>query len=109
MDEVALPIHLGLFPVGGRRQRHHAKHPRADPLGDRLDRAALACTIAALEDDAHLQALGHHPFLQLDQLDVQPPQLGFIVLAAQSFLLNRCFRCLFLLSLGHWLLPRDSP
>jgi hypothetical protein len=37
----------------------------------RLDGAALAGSIAALEDDAHLQPLVYHPLLQLDQLHMQ--------------------------------------
>ena len=34
-----------------------AKYARAHALGDRLDRAALAGAVAALEDDADLEAL----------------------------------------------------
>jgi hypothetical protein len=60
MAQVALQVHLG-FPIGRCGQRHHAKHPRADTLGNGLDGAALAGAIAA--KNAHLQALGDHPLL----------------------------------------------
>ena len=71
MRDVSLDIHLRFLPLGRRGQRHHAKHPRADAFGDRLDRAALAGAVAPLEDDANLQSLMDHPLLQLDQLDMQ--------------------------------------
>ena len=40
--DVALHVHLRLLALGGRGQRDDAEHPGADPLGDRLDRPALA-------------------------------------------------------------------
>src|SRR6185312_17198523 len=49
---------------------------RADALGDRLDRAALACGVAALEDDADLRPRPLDPLLQSDELAVQPAQLS---------------------------------
>ena len=49
--DVALHEHLRLFAVRGRRQRHHAEHARAHPLGDRLDGPALAGGVAPLEQD----------------------------------------------------------
>ena len=61
MPHVALHIHLRLFPLGRRGQRDDAEHPRADALGDRLDDAALAGAVAALEDDADLEALVRRP------------------------------------------------
>ena len=36
MLDVALQIHLVLFTVGRRRQRHDAENARADPFGQRL-------------------------------------------------------------------------
>ena len=60
-----------------------AEHARADALGDRLDRAAFAGAVASLEHDADLQALVHDPFLQLDQLDMQPGQFALVVLRLQ--------------------------
>ena len=81
--QVALRVHLRLLALGRRGQRDHAKHPRAHALGDRLDRAALAGAVAPLEHDADLESLGHHPLLQLDQLDVQLLQLAVVVLAGE--------------------------
>ena len=71
MRQIALDVHLRLLALGRRGQRDDAEDARADALGDRLDRAALAGAVAPLEDDADLQALVHDPFLQLDQLDMQ--------------------------------------
>ena len=87
MRQVALHVHLALLALGRRRQRDDAKHARAHALGDRLDRAALAGAVAALEHDADLESLVLHPLLQLDQLDVQllelsrrsPCRLSFVV------------------------------
>ena len=81
--QVALDVHLRLLALGRRGQRDDAEHARADALGDRLDRAALAGAVAPLEDDADLQALVHDPLLQLDELDMQPGQLALVVLAFQ--------------------------
>ena len=39
---VALHVHLALLAVRRRRQRHQPEDARADALGDRLDRSALA-------------------------------------------------------------------
>ncbi len=47
---VALHVHLALLAIRRRRQRHEAEDARADALGDRLDRAALAGGVAPLED-----------------------------------------------------------
>ena len=82
---VALDIHLGLLALGRRRQRHHPEDARADPLGDRLDGAALARAVASLEDDADLESLVPDPLLQLDQLDMQLRQFLFVVLLVFSF------------------------
>ena len=79
---VRLEGHRGCNP-GRRRQGDDAKDARTDTFGDGLDRAALAGTIAPLENDADLQALVHHPLLNLDQLDMQPGQLSFVVLDLQ--------------------------
>jgi hypothetical protein len=56
----------------------------------RLDRAALAGTVAALEHDADLEALLHDPLLQLHELDVQLPQLLVVVLAGDLAVPDRC-------------------
>ncbi|MCY1541140.1 hypothetical protein D9M68_768150 [compost metagenome] len=106
MGQVALAVHLGLLPIGGRRQRHHAEHPRADPLGDGLDGPALAGAITALEDDADLEPLGHHPLLQFHQLDMQALELAFVLLATELFLFRRRVGGCLLLALCHDPLPR---
>ena len=54
---VTLHVHLRLFAVGRRRQRDDAEDARADSLGDGADRAALAGSVAAFEDDDYAQAL----------------------------------------------------
>src|SRR5262249_23656903 len=64
-----------------RGQRYDAKHARAHPVGDRLDRAALSGAVAALEHDADLEALGHDPLLQPHQLHVQAAELLLVGLA----------------------------
>ncbi len=61
---VALDIHLALFAVARRRQRHDAEDARADALGDRLDRAALAGRVAALEYDDDPRFVRFDPVLQ---------------------------------------------
>ena len=69
--DVALHVHLRLLALGRCGQRHDPEHPGADPLGDRLDRAALAGGVAALEHDADLGAGRLHPLLHRDELAVQ--------------------------------------
>ena len=79
--DVALDVHLRLLALGRRGQRDDAEHARAHPLGDRLDRAALAGGVAALEHDADLGARRLDPLLHRDQLAVQRAQLGLVLLA----------------------------
>jgi hypothetical protein len=104
--------HLALLALGRRRQCDDAEHARTHALGDRLDRAALAGAVAALEQDADLQALVYHPLLQLDQFDVQLLQFTLVVLARQLGPILRGRRCgrrdwrfaivvIFALLLGH--------
>jgi hypothetical protein len=47
VPHVSLPVHLGFFALGRRRQSDHAEDPRAHAFGDRLDHAALTGAIAA--------------------------------------------------------------
>lgn len=84
--QVALGVHLRSFALGGRRDRHHAEDPRADPLGDRLDRAALAGAVAPFEDHADLGALGDDPLLQLDELGAQPREFLLVFLSLELVL-----------------------
>ena len=76
--EITLDVHLRLLALGWRGKRHDMEHPRADPLGDAFDGAALAGRVAALEDDADLRARRLHPFLQGDQFTVQEPHFPLI-------------------------------
>ena len=76
MRDVALEIPLRALALGRRGQRHDAADARIEPLGDALDRAALAGGVAALEDHDDLQLLVLHPVLQLHQLVLQAEQLA---------------------------------
>ncbi|MNN10625.1 hypothetical protein D3C81_1235550 [compost metagenome] len=88
-------MHLAFLAISRCRQRHHAKDTRTDALGQRLDRAALAGAIAPFKNDADLDALGDHPFLQLDQFDVQFAQLVEVILVFQLQTFRRCGGLLF--------------
>jgi hypothetical protein len=62
---------------------HDAADARVERLGDALDDAALAGGVAALEQADDLEAAGLDPLLELDQLDLEPGQLGFVVLGVE--------------------------
>ena len=81
--DVALQEHLRLLSIGRRGQGHDAEYAGTDLLGERLDRAALAGAVAALEDDADLETLVDDPLLQLDELDVQLPEGLLVFLVAE--------------------------
>ena len=76
MLQVALHVDLGLLAVRRRRQRDDAEDARADALGERADRAALAGGVASLEDDDDAQALFLHPPLQVAEPDLELPELS---------------------------------
>src|SRR6202008_2313452 len=69
--QVTLDVELRFLALGGRRQRDDAKHPGADPFGDRLDDTTLSGGIAALEDHHDPQSLVLYPQLQLHELALQ--------------------------------------
>ena len=79
--DVALDVHLRLLALGRRREGDDPERPRAHPLGDRLDRAALAGGVPALEHDADLGARGLHPLLHRHELAVQQAELVLVLLA----------------------------
>ena len=81
VGDVALDVHLRLLALGGRGEGDDAERPGAHPLGDRLDGAALAGGVAALEDDADLGARRLHPLLERDDLAVQLAELALVLLA----------------------------
>src|SRR5262249_37822570 len=83
MREITLHVHLGFFSVGRRRQRHETERARADTLGDRLDRSALASGIATLEHDDDPLAGLLDPLLQRAQLRLQPAQGLFVLLTLE--------------------------
>ena len=74
--DVPLDVHLRLLALGRRGQGDDPEHARAHPLGDPLDRAALAGRVPALEHDADLGARGLDPLLHRHQLAVQAPHLA---------------------------------
>ena len=83
MRQVALDIHLAFLAVARGWQCHNAEYTRADPFGNRLDRAPLAGGVAAFKDNDNLLAGVHDPFLQLDQFDMHFLQFSVVHLAAQ--------------------------
>ena len=85
MGHVALKIPLGPLPLGGLGQGNHADLARVQRLDDPLDDAPLAGRVPALEEDHDLEALPGHPVLQLGQLHLQPPELGFVDFPLETF------------------------
>ena len=83
MREVALHVHLRLFAVGGGGQRDHSEGARADPLGHRPDRPALAGGVAAFEDDDDPLTRPLDPVLQDAELGLQLAQRLLVVLPLQ--------------------------
>src|SRR5262249_13607211 len=74
MCDVALQIQLAFLSVGRCRQRHHAEHAWADPLGDSFDRTSLAGGVTSFENDNNSQAFVPDPLLKRAELDLQFPQ-----------------------------------
>lgn len=76
--DVALEVPLGALTLGGDGKRDDARDTRVEVLGDAFDRPALACRVTALEDDDDAGSGGPDPLLHLDQLRLQPQQLGLV-------------------------------
>src|ERR1700730_5249925 len=94
--DIALHVHLCLFTIRGSRKRHHAKHARANALGDGLDGSALAGGIAPLEHDDDPRALILDPILHMAKLDLKLAQFLLVGLALHLHLCiaaNRPFLC----------------
>src|SRR5882762_5962824 len=66
--DIALHVHLALLAVGRRRKCHDTEDARADPLGDGLDRAALARRVTTFEHDDDPLAGGLDPVLKMAEL-----------------------------------------
>ena len=77
---VALDVHLGLLALGRGGQCDVLEHPRAGPLGDAPDRAALARRVPALEHDADLRPGSLDPLLHGDELALQHPHVLLVLL-----------------------------
>src|SRR5690606_22523372 len=89
--DVALDIHLGLFPFCGRWQGYQPEDTRAGALGDPLDDTALAGSITAFEEHADLGAGCLYPLLHLDELNLEVDQFLLEFLAAHlRFRFRRC-------------------
>src|SRR6478752_6681553 len=71
MRNVALEVHLRLFPARRCRKRDNAKYPRAYPVGDGFDCTPLAGGVAPLENDDDPQSLVLDPVLQPTELNLQ--------------------------------------
>ena len=78
MRDVALEVPLSLLAFSRRAERNDRRAARVEGLNDPLDRSALAGGVASLEQRDDLQALVLDPVLQLDQLELQPGELGLI-------------------------------
>jgi len=75
---VALEVPLGALAVARRWQRGDAAHARVHRLVDALDRPALACRVAALEHDHDAQPRFLDVLLELNQLELEPRELGLV-------------------------------
>jgi hypothetical protein len=73
--DVTLEVPLRALALGRGGQRGDSPGARARALGDALDDAALACRVAALEDDDRAQALDLDVLLQQDELALQALEL----------------------------------
>src|SRR5262249_18990165 len=84
MLNVALDVHLTLFPIRRRRQGYHSKDPRTYALGNRTNGAALTGRVTTLKDDNHAETLVLDPILKFAKFRLQPTQLLFVLLAFQA-------------------------
>jgi hypothetical protein len=73
MRHIPLEVPLRAFPLSRLLQGDDAGAARVQVLHEPLDRAALACGVAALEHDHVPGADALAPLLQLEQFDLQQP------------------------------------
>ena len=78
VGDVALEVPLRPLPLGRRGQGDDAGDAGVQVLRDALDRPALAGRVAALEDDDDALPRRAHPLLELDELALEPQQLGLV-------------------------------
>ena len=83
MRQVSLNIYLRLLAFRRGGHGNDAENARADSFGHGLDDTTFAGAISSLEDNANLLALVLHPFLKLDELNVQLAQLLLVFLALE--------------------------
>src|SRR5215469_4038096 len=81
--DVALRVHLGLFTVGGRRQRQMPENTRAHPLHDAVYHSAFARCVSAFEQDYEPRTTCPDPFLHLHELGLELAQLALVFLALE--------------------------
>jgi hypothetical protein len=89
VGNITLEVPLCPLPFGRQWESHHARHPRVQSEGDRLDGSALAGGVAALEDDDDLEPTGADPFLELDELHLEHRELRPVLLAGERLLRRR--------------------
>src|SRR5215469_16092840 len=84
VGDIALQIPLRLLALAGALERDDPGTAWIQVLGETLDRAALAGSVAALADDHQPSAGVLDVALQLEQLDLQPPLGPLIPLPAEK-------------------------
>jgi hypothetical protein len=77
--DVTLRVDLGFLPVGWRGESDQTEDAWTDALQDPLDDSAFAGGVAAFKEDYNARFGLLHPFLQLDQLDLQFKEFGFVL------------------------------
>jgi hypothetical protein len=92
VGEISLNIHLRFLSLSWRRQSDDAEDARTYSGRYGFYRSAFTCSIAPLEYDADLLFLVANPFLQLDELNVEPLKLALVFLAFEfCFFIARRF------------------
>ena len=86
--DVALEVPLGLFALSRLFEGDDAGAARVEVLHEPLDGSALACCVAAFEDDDELLAAFLDPGLQLQQFDLQCALGALVFLAAELFVVR---------------------
>ena len=81
LRDVALEVPLGRLPLGGGGQSRDAAEAGIEAFLDALDRTALACGVASLEDDRDPRARLPDPVEHQGELDLQTLQLALVHLA----------------------------